>query len=457
MNFSDTIFNGSGCNTSNQFSVLEDQDGNEEETQEGFETQDPVDVDRSRKQNKTQKKKNSRDSLRIMLINFQSITNKTCETKILIEQYNPDIIQGTETWLTADINTSEIFPDSYDVFRRDRKGRGHGGILIACKKDLIMTQKSEFEVDSEIMWNQLELQGRRSLLLGTCYKPRHDDRETVIDLGESLGKINSKAKGYNIILTGDFNQPNMDWKEGTVIKNHPASKETAELLLETITEFGLEQHVKEPTRKKSILDLVFTNNASLIKETTVVPGISDHDIVLADFDLRAKWKRQPRRRYYVRRKADTESISKEFLTFKDEYFSLGNASVQDKWDALENKIKVVMERHIPKKTAAKQNSLPWFNRTHHRLRRKKQRAFNKAKETQKTEDWNKFVVSQKELKKALEVSEREFVSNNLTTAMKENVKQFWSYIKRLGNNETGFQTWKSIIKLSAMERGKLKH
>ena len=214
-------------------------------------------------------------------------------------------------------------------------------------------------------------------------------------------------------------------------------KETAEMLLETTEGFGLNQFVKEPTRKKNTLDLVFTNNSGLIKDTKTVAGISDHDIVIADLDLRAKWKRQPRRKYFVRRKANVDLINEELSSFQNKYFSMENASVQEKWDQIESEIKSVMDKHIPQKTAAKQNSLPWFNRTHHRLRRKKQRAYNKAKTSQSDADWNKFLSIQKELRKELNNAEREFVSTNLTTAMKENVKQFWSYMKKLGQGETG--------------------
>ena len=37
----------------------------------------------------------------------------------------------------------------------------------------------------------------------------------------------------------------------------------------------------------------------------------------------------------------------------------------------------------------------------------------------------------------MNTSQHDFVANNLTTAMKENTKQFWSYMKRLGQGETG--------------------
>ena len=57
----------------------------------------------------------------------------------LIETYNPDIICGTETWLTKEHKDGELcigFLGQYDLFRRDRTDRQGGGVLIAAKKDL---------------------------------------------------------------------------------------------------------------------------------------------------------------------------------------------------------------------------------------------------------------------------------------------------------------------------------
>ena len=111
---------------------------------------------------------------------------------------------------------------------------------MACKKDLILTRNKEFEVESELLWSQLELKGRHSLLIGTAFKPRHDDNNFVSELEDSLGKISRKGRGYNILLAGDFNQPNIDWVNTTVVSNHSASKDskdTAESLLQTVTGF----------------------------------------------------------------------------------------------------------------------------------------------------------------------------------------------------------------------------
>ncbi|MEW8548672.1 MAG: hypothetical protein AB2693_34660, partial [Candidatus Thiodiazotropha sp.] len=42
------------------------------------------------------------------------------------------------------------------------------------------------------------------------------------------------------------------------------------------------QMVTSPTRGQNILDLFFTSNPTLVHKVSIVPGLSDHDIVLAE-------------------------------------------------------------------------------------------------------------------------------------------------------------------------------
>ena len=42
----------------------------------------------------------------------------------------------------------------------------------------------------------------------------------------------------------------------------------------------LEQMVTSPTGGQNILDLFFTTNPTLVNKTSILPGLSDHDIVL---------------------------------------------------------------------------------------------------------------------------------------------------------------------------------
>ena len=56
---------------------------------------------------------------KILAINFHSVKNKKEELCNLIDSSNPRMIIGTESWLRKDISNSEIFSDSYTVYRKD--------------------------------------------------------------------------------------------------------------------------------------------------------------------------------------------------------------------------------------------------------------------------------------------------------------------------------------------------
>ena len=53
---------------------------------------------------------NPSNPLKIALINFQSIREKKPQFFSFVDFYKPDIIVGTETWLTPDIYDSDYSP-----------------------------------------------------------------------------------------------------------------------------------------------------------------------------------------------------------------------------------------------------------------------------------------------------------------------------------------------------------
>ena len=105
-------------------------------------------------------------SLRILIMNCQSVKNKKAELHTIIDSAKPDIILGNESWLTPDIKNSEIFPDSFDAIRKDRVGDAHGGVFIAFRRDLLCTETPELDTECEIVWCKLNIIGCRTLYLG---------------------------------------------------------------------------------------------------------------------------------------------------------------------------------------------------------------------------------------------------------------------------------------------------
>ncbi|KAH3837133.1 hypothetical protein DPMN_110511 [Dreissena polymorpha] len=88
-----------------------------------------------------------------------------------------------------------------------------------------------------------------------------------------------------MVVAGDFNRTNIDWKN-LPVRNNVQDKEAQQALLDLSAEFNLTQVDDEPTRENTLLDLKFTTNISLVKSTSNATGISDNDIVVADSDIK---------------------------------------------------------------------------------------------------------------------------------------------------------------------------
>ena len=86
-----------------------------------------------------------------MVANFQSVKNKKVELAQVASTYNPEVILGTETWLNNEIQSSEIFPQNYTAFRRDRKD-GFGGVVIVTRNDLICEEIVNVNINTESIY-----------------------------------------------------------------------------------------------------------------------------------------------------------------------------------------------------------------------------------------------------------------------------------------------------------------
>ena len=147
--------------------------------------------------------------MKALVINFQSIRNKKAELATCLEVDDPDVLIGTETWLDDSINSCEIFPSNYSIFRKDRqtnaKGTAHGGVLIAVKSNFVCTQMHELDSENESVWIEMEVNGTKPILVGSFYRPPSTSKEHLNSLKDSLGiKVNMNHYS-NIWLAGDFN------------------------------------------------------------------------------------------------------------------------------------------------------------------------------------------------------------------------------------------------------------
>ncbi|XP_072019330.1 uncharacterized protein [Amphiura filiformis] len=205
---------------------------------------------------------------------------------------------------------------------------------------------------------------------------------------------------------------------------------------------NLDQLVTEPTRHKddcnNILDLVFTDNTNIVKKVSVTDGISDHDAVVVDLDLRPSRKRKKKKKKFLVDKADLEAIGDHIRQFSAEYFAkLVDVSASAKWDAIKNCILEAMEKFVPSRMTSSRFDVPWFSRALRRQCRKKQKLYNRARKTKSGEDWSIFCSARKEFTRAIRSAKARFVNEFLSSSIKDKPKAFWSYIKNLRQERTG--------------------
>ena len=83
----------------------------------------------------------------------------------MLETEKPDIVVGTESWLTPDISNSEIIPKDlgYNIFREDRTTGTGGGV----RDGILVSEQKHFktESDCEIVWVRVDVAGSKLLFI----------------------------------------------------------------------------------------------------------------------------------------------------------------------------------------------------------------------------------------------------------------------------------------------------
>ena len=79
------------------------------------------------------------------------------------------------------------------------------------------------------------------------------------------------------------------------MKNRPKEISNHKELINLLNDNGLTQLVTKPTRLENTLDLMKTNNPTRVNRTKILPGISDHEVVLCELDITPKTNKQIKR------------------------------------------------------------------------------------------------------------------------------------------------------------------
>ena len=391
------------------------------------------------------KEHRNRKSLRLLTINFQSLRNKGKLLEAIIDDTEPDIILGTETWLDESIKSSEILPNylGYDVQRRDRKSDEHGGVLIAARRDLQLGNISRSD-STELISGTVSLSNQKKMTVAAYYRPPNRvDEEYINNTMEEISKLKSRCKRNVLVMGGDFNLPDINWVDLTITGNQNPTR-VNQSFLDIIADNGLEQQVDFPTRKDKQLDLILTTHPSYKQRCKPLPSIgnSDHDIVLYDTTFAAHRPKPERRKIYLWKRADISGIKQDISNFGDTFKKSVFNDIDSMWNSFTSTIQDTMERRVPTKMTMARYTHPWMNRKIKKTIRRKQRAHRKARKTARKRDRDRYRRLQQEVQFSIRRANREYMQD-ASSNFKENPKKFWSFIKSRGQEASGVATLKN--------------
>ena len=156
----------------------------------------------------------SQRTYKLIVINCRSLQPKKDSFTELIQTQSPHFIASTESWLNPTINSSEIFPPNYQIFRKDRSD-GYGGVFFACHNTLNCSQVTITQ-DCEVVVCKIDLTDGGVLVVVTIYRPPNRDIVYMENLCQLLQEIYTKFKNSVIWIAGDLNLPNINWKLNTI-------------------------------------------------------------------------------------------------------------------------------------------------------------------------------------------------------------------------------------------------
>ena len=373
-------------------------------------------------------------SLNVIHTNCQSAMNKRSEISDFIELNKPHILALTEFGAPNSVNDGELGFEGYTLYRGDHSdgsgGPGKGAALYVQNRlnhaAIPEFDNADFNCSA---WSIVKLAGDKSLLVGVVYRSPNSS----VQNNESLLKLMRKAFTSNfdhVMLCGDFNLPLIEWNLNQCLDSELSF--TASFLT-VVEDLGVFQHVRESTRfrgqQNSCLDLVFTNEESMVNEVTELPPLGKSDHICQQWSLivnEVLFKNTNILRHNYK-KANWAEMKKDIASFQlDPNDPPG--IMNDKIVAMINETKA---KNIPycKPRMSKQR-LPWMKGAGlKKQRNRKWQSWRKFKGSKLPRDYEEYKFERNKLNNMIRNKKIEY-ERRLVTDMKDNPNLYHGHCRR---------------------------
>ena len=336
-----------------------------------------------------------------------------------------DIICISESWLTADILSSEISLPHYTLFRLDHNRRG-GGVAIYVKANLSPSMiPLNLTSPIELLAVSIKFHSR-SYNIAVFYRPpsQQDAIQHVINTLTPLGPSFSSK----LILVGDFN----------INVCAPSPSPLSNQLQSLMDLFHLKQLVSSPTHfshsgSPSTIDLVLSS--SRIKAFTyVLPpiGNSDHSSIITSI------KRHPfhatfstthtTKKSWLYHKADVASINANLEEFN--WDQILSNDVNQSWSLFHQTFMQIVHRFTPLKEKSNHSYPPWLSRPLLQKMKYRRHIFSRATLSNSPQFWLQYRSLRNSISSEVKSNKARFFNS-----ISKSPRQFWSFVRSLRKNK----------------------
>lgn len=358
----------------------------------------------------------------------------------------------TETWLKDGILSSELFPASYNVYRRDRdpivSGKcDGGGVLIGVCNSLKSSSVPQWHTTGiiEDLWVSITLDGGKKLFICCIYAPPHAVLNNFILYFNKLEDILNRNKENEFIIIGDFNLRNLTWEFDLDTNSYLPSigiDPISEYFVDIMSFLNLKQYCNITNARGNVLDLLLSvslnMNVSQCADSFVTED-SNHKAFEVSIDLSTQ-KLLPSSSYNKVKFFDADYVViNEYINNIDWKSVLHNKNVNYDVEAFYEIINNVIEFYIPKKTVRKGSHPIWFSAATKVLIRNKDKFHKKWKKFNNVNDYHQFSVLRKRLKDNIRNDYKKYI-NKTEESLQSDTKCFWSYVNNKKSTKTIPQT-----------------
>ena len=318
--------------------------------------------------------------------------------------------------------------EGYDLFLGKNPQRG---VLIYTNQSINAQEYCDFDNLNfkESIWCTFKSKNKENILIGNIYHSGSSNEQNTNTLCTILKDDDNVFSRFDrVIITGDFNYPNIKWPSNCNLSNKD------ETFYNAIQDGYFIQHVNKATRHRkdqesNILDLVLTQDDADIQDIEHCSpiGKSDHELLKIKTNIIKLRVFNKQSIKYDFRKGNYLAF-KKFIADIDWNNILKDFNTEKCWKIIKTKIEEGVKLFIPlRKPSNNKNKKSWFTGEVKKSIKKKYLLYKRWLDSDNSYDYQNYVkernLATKLIRKAKIDHERKIAENS-----KENPKIFWNYI-----------------------------